>query len=198
MMYKFDPNTTLLVVALESELPPALTTGWRVVYSGVGKINAAVALAEALTTHDVKNVINFGSAGSLRSYLFGIQEVTRFVQRDMDVRALGFALGQTPFEDDWMIDLGRPGLCCGTGDNFVSAAPELDSDLVDMEAFALAKICQDKLIDFYCFKFVSDNANDSAADDWSKRLAFGAQLFADNFLNGAGGEMLCSTYTHHL
>ena len=37
------------------------------------------------------------------------------------MRALGFSLGQTPFEDDVIIDLDGDGLSCGTGDNFVSA-----------------------------------------------------------------------------
>ena len=55
--------------------------------------------------------------------LSGIHEVTKFVQRDMDARAIGFELGQTPFEDNIEIDLGRDGLTCGTGDSFVSDMP---------------------------------------------------------------------------
>ena len=58
----------------------------------------------------------------------------------MDVRALGFSLGQTPFEDDIIIDLNGDGLSCGTGDNFVSETPEMKSDLVDMEAYALKNL----------------------------------------------------------
>ena len=188
MKNKFDQRTTLLVVALEAELPAELTTGWRIIYTGVGKINAAVALSVELITSEPKAVVNFGSAGALASSLSGLQEVTRFVQRDMDARALGFSLGETPFEGPGMIDLGRPGLCCGTGDSFVNVKPELVSDLVDMEAFALAKICLKKSIDFYCFKFISDNANDVAAHDWTHHLALGANLFYEKHLNGAGGE----------
>ena len=68
----------------------------------------------------------------------------------MDVRGLGFALGQTPFEDNAPIDFGRRGLTCGTGDQFVTAPPELSTDLVDMEAYALAKSARDHQIEFYC------------------------------------------------
>ena len=48
--------------------------------------------------------------GALRQDLSGLCRVTRFQQRDMDVRALGFSLGQTPFEDDVIIDLDGDGL----------------------------------------------------------------------------------------
>ena len=91
---------------------------------------------------------------------------------------MGFALGQTPFEGDGEILAGTGGLSCGTGDQFVSAPPELTSDLVDMEAYALAKICQQKVIDFQCFKFISDNADGDAAHDWREQLAIGAKLFS--------------------
>ena len=73
-------------------------------------------------------------------------------------------------------------MSCGTGDNFVSETPEMKSDLVDMEAYALAKICRQKAVEFHCFKFVSDNANSDAANDWSQKLAFGARLFSNEVL----------------
>ena len=181
-MTRFDPTTTLLVVALENELPRHLVVGWQIVYSGVGKVNAAITLCDALASYRPKKVVNYGSAGALRTGLSGLYRVTRFQQRDMDVRALGFSLGQTPFEDDVIIDLDGDGLSCGTGDNFVSAPPEMTSDLVDMEAYALAKICRQKAVEFQCFKFISDNANGDAADDWIQKLAFGARLFYDEIL----------------
>ena len=49
-MTKFDPRTTLLVVALENELPRQLAVGWQIVYSGVGKVNAAITLCDALSS----------------------------------------------------------------------------------------------------------------------------------------------------
>ncbi|MGB1998662.1 MAG: hypothetical protein ACPHS7_04390 [Candidatus Puniceispirillaceae bacterium] len=44
MMTSFDPQTTLLVVALENELPCDMVAGWTIIYTGVGKVNAAIAL----------------------------------------------------------------------------------------------------------------------------------------------------------
>ena len=182
MMTNFDPKTTLLIVAVENELPRDLVAGWQIVYSGVGKVNAAITLCDSLVVYQPKRVINYGSAGSLRTDLSGLHRVTRFQQRDMDARALGFVLGQTPFEDNVIIDHGGKGLCCGTGDNFVSVAPEMDSDLVDMEAYVFAKICKQKSVEFHCFKFVSDNADSDAAIDWGQKLALGARLFSDKIL----------------
>lgn len=182
-MTRFDPQTTLLIVALENELPREMAAGWGIVYTGVGKVNAAIALGDAIARHQPKQVVNYDSAGALRHGLAGLHRITRFLQRDMDVRALGFALGQTPFEDDGEILAGTGGLSCSTGDQFVSAPPELTSDLVDMEAYALAKICQQKAIDFFCFKFVSDNADGDAAHDWSQQLAIGAKLFSAEILH---------------
>ena len=181
-MSRFDPRTTLIVVALESEFPRDLAAGWQIVYSGVGKVNAAISLCDALASCRPKKVVNYGSAGAVRTGLSGLHRVTRFQQRDMDVRALGFLLGQTPFEEDVIIDFDGDGLSCGSGDNFVSAPPEMNSDLVDMEAYALAKICQQKAVEFHCFKFISDNANVVAADDWGQNLALGARLFSNEVL----------------
>ena len=182
-MNKFDRRTSLIVVALEIELPPSVIDGWQVLYTGVGKVNAAVELCKALSeTKSPKTIINYGSAGSLRPDLSGIHEVTRFFQRDMDARAIGFELGQTPFENDIEINLGRDGLTCGTGDSFVSGMPELQTDLVDMESYVIAKICRQLGIDFYCYKFISDNADEGAAAEWDRQLNNGALLFVKNFL----------------
>ena len=185
-MTRFDPRTTLLVVALENELPRQLALGWQIVYTGVGKVNASITLCDALASCRPKQIVNYGSAGALRKGLSGLCRVTRFLQRDMDVRALGFSLGQTPFEDDVIIDFDGDGLSCGTGDNFVSATPEMNSDLVDMEAYALAKICQQKAVEFHCFKFVSDNANGGAANDWTQQFELGARLFSEQVLKNFG------------
>ena len=182
-MNRFDRRTALIVVALEMELPLAVVDGWQVLYTGVGKVNVAIELSKALNVANCpKTIINYGSAGSLRPGLSGIHEVTRFFQRDMDARAIGFELGQTPFESDIGIDLGRDGLTCGTGDSFVSGMPELQTDLVDMESYVIAKICRQLEIDFYCYKFISDNADEFAAADWERKLHNGASQFVKNFL----------------
>jgi len=46
-----------------------------------------------------------------------------------------------------------------------------------MEAYAIAKFCLLNELEFYCYKFVSDNANDEAAEDWKNNVSKGAKEF---------------------
>ena len=177
MKNRLNKSETLIIVALEDECPRDLLAGWRVVYTGVGKVNALIGLSKAIVENKPKTVINFGTAGSIDPNLRGLKEVTTFKQRDMDGRSLGFNVGETPFDDISDIHLDRPGLSCGTGDNFVSSNQNIETDLFDMEAYAIAKFCLLNELDFYCYKFVSDNADDEAAADWKKNVSEGAKDF---------------------
>ena len=69
MMTRFDPKTTLLIVAFENELPRDIAAGWTIVYTGVGKVNAAITLGDAIAMHQPKQVVNYGRAGALRPVL---------------------------------------------------------------------------------------------------------------------------------
>ena len=95
----------------------------------------------------------------------------------MDVRPLGFKIVEKTYDKISDIKLDRPGLSCGTGDNFVSSSQNIDTDLFDMESYAIAKFCLLNDLDFYCYKFVSDNANKEAAEDWKKNVSKGAEEF---------------------
>ncbi|MDG0969653.1 MAG: hypothetical protein P8O06_07440 [Porticoccaceae bacterium] len=178
-----DPSSILICVALEDELPPRLLQGWQVIYTGVGKINASLAVAEACATNKPELIINFGTAGATKPNISGLVEVNEFKQRDMDARGLGFDLGETPFDDEQTICFDREGLSCGTGDSFVMNPPELKTDVVDMEAYALAKYAHRQGINFRCYKYISDNADGEAATDWSAELRKGAEAFIAEVLN---------------
>ena len=56
--------------------------------------------------------------------------------------------------------IGNPGVVCGTGDKFAISTPEIDCDIVDMEAYAIAKTCLKQEIDFRSFKYISDSADE--------------------------------------
>ena len=164
----------LFVAALKEE-----TIGLNNFYHiGVGKINATYNLTKLIHKYKPSEVINYGTAGSIKKGLSGIVEVTKFYQRDMDVRGLlDLKLGETPFDDiNEIINLNE-GYSCGSGDNFVNKQIEMEIDLVDMEAYALAKVCKLESIKFRCFKYISDNADDSASIDWLENCKKGAKLF---------------------
>ena len=151
---------------------------WNILYTGVGKINASYYASKAIFQFKPETIINFGTAGTLRSDLSGLHEVSIFKQRDMDAKGLGFVLGETPFDKISTINSNRKGLSCGTGDSFVEEKPKLLTDLVDMEAYALAKICKLSKVNFICYKYISDNANSEASGDWNENLKKGALAFS--------------------
>jgi adenosylhomocysteine nucleosidase len=184
------PNT-LVVMALRAESAGVFeAAGVPVLYCGVGKINAAIALTRALTRYALHDqamplVLNFGSAGSRRYAPGTLAECHEFVQRDMDVSGLGFALGVTPYDD--APDCLRfepmfshlPSAVCGSGDSFSTGMVGVDCAVVDMEAYALAKTCWSLKAPFACAKYVTDGADHTAADDWHSNV----HKAADEFLS---------------
>ena len=145
---------------------------------GVGKINATYNTLRLINIHKPKLIINYGTAGAINTQLKGIIECTKFYQRDMDVRELDFELGETPFDQVKEIITSKKGYSCGTGDSFVNKKIDMEVDAVDMEAYAIAKVCKLENIEFKCFKFISDNADESANNDWKANLKLGTGAFA--------------------
>ena len=162
-----------IVVALRQEINRL--SGYDVYYSGCGKVNATIATMKAIHDgHDL--IINYGSAGTV-SDVTGLVKVTGYVDRDMDAIALGFQLGETPFENGVMI--GNRGVVCGSGDKFATSKPKIECDIVDMEAYAIAKTCLKEKINFRCFKYISDSADENSANDWEENVHKGNLLFAE-------------------
>jgi adenosylhomocysteine nucleosidase len=164
----------LFVAALKEETPDLDYFH----YIGVGKINATYNLLKLINKFKPNQVINYGSAGAINKKLSGIVECTKFYQRDMDVTGLlDFKLGQTPFDNINEIIISEKGFSCGSGDSFVKNKIEMEVDLVDMESYALAKVCKLENIKFRCFKYLSDNADENAPNDWIENCKKGAKLF---------------------
>jgi adenosylhomocysteine nucleosidase len=121
-------------------------------------------------------VVNFGSAGSRKFPTGAIVACNAFVQRDMDITPLGFDAGVTPFEEipariEFPVRfLELPQAICGTGDSFDVGRTQIACDVVDMEAYAFAKVCLLERCDFACAKYITDGADHSAAGDWQINL----------------------------
>ena len=165
---------TIFVAALKEETPKLS----KFHHTGVGKINASIKLMELINVHKPTQIINYGTAGSFKKEISGLIECTTFVQHDMDARGLlDFKLGETPFDRISKIILSNEGYICATGDRFVKNKLEINCDIVDMEAYALAKICKLYEIEFKCFKYISDYANDESSNDWVENCHKGASEF---------------------
>jgi adenosylhomocysteine nucleosidase len=178
----------LVVMALPMEAQGRFEAeGVPVLFTGIGKVNAAHrltrALADARAAGRSPLVVNFGTVGSRRFPTGAVVACRRFAQRDMDVTGLGFAPRETPFEDvpselEFPEVFGElPHGVCGSGDRFESAAAAPDFDVVDMEAYALAKVCHFEGARFACAKYVTDGADATAANDWAANLPRAADAF---------------------
>lgn len=168
-------NNPLLVFAMEQESQD-IFSGHDILHTGIGKVNAAYALTSRLSHSTPNIVINLGTAGSRKHASGSIINCTEFIQRDMDATPLGFQKWQTPFSSDPITithGISVAGLqqgLCGSGDSFDTSEAAGHFDVVDMEAFALALICQRRNIPFLCLKYVSDGANDDAHLDFETAL----------------------------
>ena len=180
-----NPAPTVILTALPHELAAAdAPAGVEVVYCGVGKVNAALHAAQVILERRPSLVINFGTAGKIDPRHDGLLEIAAVVQRDMLAMPLA-PRGVTPLmpeaQQPARLESGYPGVVCGTGDSFVSAADdwllEQRIDLVDMELFAIARACRHFGVPWRAFKFITDGADEGAADDWQSRVHLGAELF---------------------
>ena len=193
-----NKDNILIVCALEMETQGQLDD-WKpynILYTGVGKVNATYHLTRRLLVDKsmnydtrIKLVINYGTAGSRKYQQGELVDCTKFVQRDMDVTGLGFIKYQTPFEKNMPIQLdydhvdfnpiGKKALC-GSGDSFVQE--ETIGDVVDMESYALAKVCKLYDVPFISFKYITDGADGDAGIDWEENVGKGIMKFKKEIL----------------
>lgn len=172
-----------LIMALANESKGLFeAAGVEVHYSGIGKVNAAFKAFEVIRNTGCKTLINLGSAGSSHFKAHELVEVSSFVQRDMDVSPLGFEVGITPMDEHLpgAIQLEPffshlPKGICGTGDSFETGLSKVACNLVDMEGYALAKVCHKLGVRLISVKYITDGADDSAHLDWQENLLLGAQ-----------------------
>lgn len=182
------PLNILIVMALPIENVGNQLDGFgEIIYTGIGKVNAALHLTERLNqakigrTKKVDLVINLGSAGAPQRPTGSILACTRFVQHDMQLVALGYAWGQTPFEEYSAIEMPLPDTwqaldlaeaTCYTGDQFITEPHSFFAlDVVDMEGYALARVCKHFQLPLISLKFITDGADGQAAHDWQQALA---------------------------
>lgn len=167
----------LILIALEKEAPD-LAKMPGVFLTGVGKVAAAVTAARLIQEHKPKRVFNFGTAGGITVKHGGIYRCSKFSQRDFFVS--GCLISQNMFDlyDRIMFAESRDGLHLSTGDNFVTdPADAKGADLVDMEAYAIARACEDADVEFVCYKYVSDAADENAADHFQDNIHKGEEHY---------------------
>jgi len=140
--------------------------------------------AKSLIVMALPLVVNLGSAGSRSVPAHTLIACNRFAQRDMDVSGMGFARGVTPFDETPpVIEFPQvfaqlPQMLCSTADSFATHLHTVAGDVVDMEAFALARVCRSEGARFACAKYVTDGADTDSATHWEAALERAARSFA--------------------
>lgn len=173
--YSFPAEEVLFTFALPSEAAEVFE-GFNTLFTGIGKVNAAYQLTRTIQNKRPSLIINLGSAGSNEFEKGTVVCCTSFVQRDMDVRGLGYAQFETPLSGlQPVLEYGLlmnhlPQSVCGTGDTFEMAHAATIYNVIDMEAYALAMVAMKEKIPFVCLKYISDGADGNAAEDWTVQV----------------------------
>ena len=167
-----SPDLPLLVVALEEEATHLHVSGLPILVTGVGKVNAAMSVAQTLSQHSPRAVVNVGTAGALRDGLAGTHVIGRVIQHDLDGAAIHALTG---IQSSPTVDVATEGLTLATGDVFVSdpstraRLAEL-AHLVDMEGYAVARAAVAARVPVTLVKQVSDTADDRAGRSWKESV----------------------------
>ena len=184
---KKEYKNVLLVFALESEAGKAFDD-YNTLFVGIGKVSASYHLTKAILAHKPDLIINLGTAGSTKFDRGSVVNCSQFIQRDMDVMALGFQKFETPFANgEIILEHGIalqdvPNGICGSGDQFEMEHNNTEYNVIEMEAFALAKVCKEEKLPFLCLKYISDGADGMAVDDWSTEVKKAAQKLRETLL----------------
>ena len=183
-MDRLSGRDVLFVMAVDAEYGPHLRRRIRPLMTGVGPVEAAVALSAALSRLHAAGrlpdlVVSLGSAGSRMLEQGAVYQVSAVEYRDMDASALGFAVGQTPMLDlppRVALPLSIPGIpqaALATGGSIVSGAgyDRIAAEMVDMETYAVLRACQHFGVPLIGLRGISDGAEDLATlTDWTQYL----------------------------
>ena len=167
----------LFVAALEEEAH-ALSAHVEVCHLGVGKVQAAAALAARLHREPCDLVVNIGTAGGLQGQSIGeVVEIGTVHQHDFDHAGVSAFVGRALPGGPLTLD-GPPGAGgrLATGDRLITSATARErlaarADVVDMEGYAVAATARAFGREVWLAKAVSDGAGEQVAVEWPEALA---------------------------
>lgn len=171
-------------MATSHEYGPALRRRIKPLLSGVGPVEAAIAVGVGLERLRGANalpdlVVSLGSAGSRRCRLGEVYQVSEVAWRDVDASLIGFPPGVTPFLDEPpvialktpIVDLPTATLSTGAdvvgGDRYAGIA----ADMVDMETYAVVRACRRFGVAVMGLRGISDGPDTiGKLSDWTALL----------------------------
>jgi adenosylhomocysteine nucleosidase len=178
---EISSDRPLVVLAVKEEAE-YLNSDLPVLLTGIGKVNAAIALVTVLARPPRPSlVVNMGSAGALRPGWTGTHLVSTVIQHDLDSDVLRSLTGQSYGEPLTLPD--TEGAVLATGDSFIADTAARDrlaahASLVDMEGYAVAAAAAAAGVPVRIVKHVSDDADEGAARTWRQSVSACAQALA--------------------
>lgn len=171
-------SNDIVVLALAQEAQQLFDRYTNVHVIGVGKVNSAINLTRLIYRYHPRRVINIGTAGGI-TVSNGIHRISRVTQHDVNLTPLGLAPGEILSDPESIIDLPGNGLTCASGDLFVTEPHKLrvKTDIIDMEAYSIARVCKAMSVDCEIWKYISDSADSSAADTWQAEVKSGQDYY---------------------
>lgn len=162
---------TLIVAAMKEEVSEILkvkSETYDVLVTGVGKVNAAMKLAEYLSNHRVNRIINLGFAGGNMAYeVNDVVLINQSSYHDFDLTLFGYKKGQVPgypevFESDSNmfqmikknLDYAKEGFLY-TGDYFMTTPVEQPA-VFDMEGASFYQVAHYFNVPIMSIKIISD------------------------------------------
>lgn len=148
---------------------------------GVGPVEAAINTCRIIERLQITPdfVVLLGSAGSATLGQGEVYQASSVSYRDMDATPLGFAPGQTPFlEQPPIIHLPLtvpdiPSASLSTGGNIILTDhfDLIEQDMVDMESYAVQRVCQSYDLDLIVLRGISDGPKElKVYEDWTELL----------------------------
>ncbi len=152
--------------------------------TGVGKVQAAIHVENAIQRVKPDLVLNIGTAGSVKFPIGSVHTCCKFIDRDME-KLQNFGV---PFQDNFEEEIEKSALLqgwtfdsiCNTGDTFLTSA-DGTGDVFDMESFAVASVCKNYSIPFAGIKCVTDIIGQNSVKHWEEKLAE-AQDILQNYM----------------
>ncbi len=145
------------------------------VCTGIGKVNAAFRLTEAIYENRPDAVLNIGTVGTVDHQVGTLFVCRKFIDRDMQkLASLGLPY-EIEFQEYPVIQgfswVGKREGVCNTGDSFLTELTDIEGDIVDMEAYAQAVVCKERQLPFVSVKYVTDVIGQNSVKHWQDKLA---------------------------
>ena len=183
-LHDFAGTNILFSMAANQEYGPHLEKRFKPLMIGIGPVEAAINLSSAMMDLKLAGdlpdlVVTLGSAGSRTLEQAEVYQASTVSYRDMDCSPLGFEKGIPPYLD-LPIALEMPHRIPGvaearlsTGANIVSgeAYYAIDADMVDMETFAILRVCHKFDVPLIGLRGISDGKEElKKLSDWTAYL----------------------------